>query len=126
MKDEKAIYDQFKIAQLIMNNTQEIIWAVDHNYCLLFANKAYQTALIATGGSEMPIGVKVLSDEYPKEFLDFWKRNYEQCFNNETFDIVATVPMSDGLHYIENLFSPLKDENGISWKCDKDHPENCV
>ncbi len=114
MTNDKQKYGQLEILQLIMNNTQEIIWAIDQNYCLLFANKAYQEALKAAGGMEMLIGVNVLSDEYPKEFIDFWKINYDKCFNNETFKTISTIPFEDGLHFIENSLSPLKDENGLN------------
>ena len=114
MKKDKPKYNQLEILQLIMNNTKEIIWAIDHDYCLLFANKTYQDALIASGSEEMSVGEKVLSDDYPEDFLDFWRSNYEKCFKNESFEVISTLSFSDGLHYIENSLSPLKDEKGLN------------
>jgi len=50
MTENYSTYIQTEILQLIMDNTAEIIWAIDQKYCLLFANKAYQDAIIASGG----------------------------------------------------------------------------
>ncbi len=113
MTDNKLKYSQLEILQLIMNNTQEIIWATDLDYCLLFANKAFQDALKISGGKEMQIGEKVLSDDYSSNFNTFWRNIYDRCFKNETFDIISEVPTINGLHYIENSLRPLTNENGI-------------
>jgi len=113
MTDDKTSIAQLELLDLIINNSKGIIWAIDHDYCLLYANKAYQNALVAAGGKEMSIGQSVLSDEYPKEFLNFWKANYDKCFNDEHFSIESEMPWADGIHYIENSLNPIKNTNGI-------------
>ena len=107
-------YGHSDILQLVMTNTKEIIWAVDHNYCLLFANKKFQNAVVASQGKEKLPGENVLSGQYPKEFLEFWKNNYTKCFNNENIEVISIVPRPEGLQYVENFLSPLKDEYGLN------------
>ena len=115
---EKKIAElQNKISELeivsnIMNNTKDIIWVVDNNYCLLFANRAYQDALTAAGGKEMIIGQNVLSDEYPKEILEFWKYNYDRCLSGETFIVESSIPWNDGIHYFEHSLFPFRQKDG--------------
>jgi PAS domain S-box-containing protein len=103
--------DQIEILQLIMNNTQEIIWVVDCKYCLLFANKAYNNALIATGGENIEIGQSVLIDKYSKDELKFWKENYDRCLSGEKFVVERESIMENGGYYIENSLEPIRDEN---------------
>jgi len=112
MTDDKTAIAQLELLDLIINNSKGIIWAIDHDYCLLYANRAYQNALVAAGGKEMSIGQSVLSDEYPKEFLDFWKDNYDKCFNDKHFSIESEMPWTDGIHFIENSLNPIKNVNG--------------
>jgi len=106
MNEDKS--SQLELLELIMNNSKGIIWAIDPDYRLLFANKAYQSALVLAGGKEMSIGQNVLSDEYPKEFLDFWKNSYDKCFNNGHLIVESELPWNNGIHYIENSLSVIK------------------
>ncbi len=103
--------DQLRILQLIMNNTQEVIWVVDNNYCLIFANKAYKQAVIATGGENIEIGQSVLTDKYSKEEIGFWKVNYDRCLSGEKFVIERESIMENGGYYLENSLEPIRDEN---------------
>jgi len=71
-------YDQLEILQLVMNNSHGIIWAIDPNYCLLFANNAYHEALKISGGKEMLIG-----DKDRRHFLQFDKNSFYEIVKNE-------------------------------------------
>ncbi len=63
----EALPDDKNLMQLVLDNTQEIIFAVDRQYRLIFANRAQQQAVLATGKKELPIGESVLSDVYTPE-----------------------------------------------------------
>ncbi|NOU19263.1 MAG: PAS domain S-box protein [Bacteroidales bacterium] len=108
---DKNKYSQLKLLELIINNSKGIIWAIDPDYRLLFANKAFQSALVAAGGKEMSVGQNVLPDEYPKEFLDFWKNSYDKCFNDGHLIVESELPWNDGIHYVENSLSAIKSNN---------------
>ena len=96
----------------VLDNTSEIIFAIDRNYNLILANEAFSTATIRAGGNEIKIGDPVLSNDYPSEFLIFWKANYEKVFKGESLEVESTLEWDDGTHYLKNYLSPLKDEWG--------------
>ncbi len=104
---------QLELLDSIINNSREIIWAVDHNYKLLYANKACQDSAISGGRKELSTGTNILSPEYPTNYITFWKNNYDRCFKDESFGVESELLMDDGKHYIENYFKPLKNRDGV-------------
>ena len=103
---------QFEVLKQILQHTKGIIWAIDRQYCLLFANETYQNTLIASGVNAMQLGQNVLTNEYPQDFLDFWKTNYDKCFLGEEFIVESHFYSTDGIHFVENSLSPIKDNEG--------------
>ena len=104
--------EQEGILQMIMDNSKEIVWAIDTSYCLLFANRAFQEALRAAGQEELKPGDNVMDTRYPENFIHFWKNNYDRGFRGESFESLTLVPRTDGIHYLENIFRPLIDDSG--------------
>lgn len=112
MTGQTRITGQNGILQMIMDNSKEIVWAIDKSYCLLFANRAFQNALRAAGQEEMKHGDNLMETQYPEDFMSFWKNNYDRCFRGESFEILSLSPRTDGVHYLENTLRPLIDDSG--------------
>jgi PAS domain S-box-containing protein len=105
-------YLQLESIQLIMDNTQELIWAIDLNYCLLFGNKSYFDAVKATGGKNLGVGKSVFTNEYPDKELQLWKSFYDKALEGEQAIDTFELLWPDGIHSIENTIKPLKDDTG--------------
>lgn len=105
----RILQNQFKN---ILKNTSEIIFAIDRDYCLLFANNSFSESIKQSGGKEIKVGESVLNDDYPSDFLDFWKKNYARAFNGEVFDVESSLGWDDGTHILNNSISPIINDNG--------------
>ena len=99
--------------QMVIDNTRDMIWVIDRDYCLVTCNKSYQKALVAAGGTEMALGQSVLSGEYPASFLDLWKKNYDRCLSGESFSFESPPEFMDGKQHVENSLSPCLDQNEV-------------
>ncbi len=97
----------------VLDNASEIIFAVDKNYKLILANKAFTTATIRAGGHEIKIGEPIISNDYPSgEIIEKWKANCEKVFNGEFLEFESSIDWDDGTHHFINYLSPLKDNMG--------------
>lgn len=97
----------------VLDNASEIIFAIDKNYKLILANKAFTTATIRAGGHEIKIGEPIISNDYPfGEIIEKWKANCEKVFNGEFLEFESSIDWDDGTHHFINYLSPLKDNMG--------------
>jgi len=102
-----------EIYQVIMDNTQDLIWAVDRDYKLLAANRSFQWAVLDSEGRVIEPGESVLIPTYSAEFLEFWKQSYDRCLTGESFNVVSTPKHLGGPRWMNNFLNPVKDEKGL-------------
>lgn len=97
---------------LILDNTDEMIFAIDKNYKLIISNASFKKATKSAGGKQIEICEYVMSEDYPEDFNKQWKGFYDRALNGESFNVETSPQWSDGLHYMNNSLTPLRHENG--------------
>jgi PAS domain S-box-containing protein len=112
LDEESAAYTDLGLLQMIVDSTQEILFAIDRQYRLLYGNKAYQQAIAAAGGQTTAIGQTIVASHYSDETRSFWTTAYERCFAGESFALPYSMMTADGQYYSENRFNPLRDQQG--------------
>lgn len=82
----------------VINNTQDLIWAIDTNYMLTLANDAYIEGMKKITGFNYQIGEKVGSQSedihyYQEDSRLNWQNRYEKSFNgkNQNFTIAINT-----------------------------------
>lgn len=112
MITKETILDQNELLRIILDNTEEIVWVVDTSYGLQYGNKSFFKALSHSEMNVMEIGKSVLNPDNSPEMTQYWKSCYDRCLADESFELDLPVPWKNGLHYMRNMFHPLKDSLG--------------
>ncbi|MBN2013061.1 PAS domain S-box protein [candidate division KSB1 bacterium] len=95
----------------VVENTMDMIWAVDNNYCLLTANSLFKDAVGSQYDNNLSSGTFLLDpDQIGEEMAETWKSFYDRALADESFTI-ELPPSHDGLIY-ETSFNPIYDTNG--------------
>lgn len=85
----------------LIDNTDDYIWSVDKNLCLLTANSPYLNRMYASIGKRPVVGESVLYPVMPKEWNRQFKQHYKKALTGQAFTIV------------EQWFNPLKNTHEI-------------
>ncbi len=94
----------------MLNNTDGLIWAVDTDCCLLFANSAFQRSQRRFSGVDLEVGESVLSPRFTDDVVELWRGWYQRAFNGERFTAQTQNDFAGTVLYSEHLFSPIVDE----------------
>jgi PAS domain S-box-containing protein len=110
-KLSNEILNQKKQQESLINSSDDVIYSVDKNFCLLAANKSFIRNTYNYSGHEMKIGECVL-EIMGKEEGDKWKPFYEKALRGEsiTHDRLMIYQVNGESVYTEIHFNPIKDE----------------
>lgn len=108
--EEQREFDSNNLKALI-NNTNDVMWSVDRNFCLITANKAFDDIIRLSGREPYYPGENILSG-YAADHLDKFRQYYSRAFAGETFTVVehSTRPVE---HWSEISFHPIVNNNVI-------------
>lgn len=106
--DNKQYIDQ------LIDQTKDLIWMVDQNLHLVYANKAYLNLMKKVTGVEKELNTPILLEGFGQDQVEKWKVYYERALSGETFSIEEHffLPVNKAMQYGHISFSPIKDENG--------------
>lgn len=97
---------------LLLDQTQDLIWAVDCNLTLVYANKSYLNLMKEVTGVEKELNTPVLVEGFGEGYLEKWKSYYMRALSGEYFEIEEHFynPDTKELQYGHIAFSPIRDE----------------
>ena len=100
--------------ELLLNQTQDLIWMVDHRLYLVYANKAYLNLMKEVTGVEKELNAPVLVEGFGKGYIEKWKAYYQRALSGDAFTIEEHFfhPGNNQIQYGHISFSPIKDEEG--------------
>jgi len=103
-----------KSLEAIINNTEDLIWSLDSNFCYLYMNQAYKNAISAQTGTEPKTGGSAMHPIFDEVFLEKWKVYYNRSFKGESYIIENEVlDASTGKSFFyETSFNPIYDTEG--------------
>jgi len=101
--------------EALINGTQDFIWSVDTELCIITANHSFLEMLKGATGKDIKEGDNVLFKEFGKEQLAKWKLNYERALKGEQFTIKDQIfnPAQETTVYSVISLSPMFNEKNI-------------
>ncbi|MBC7540341.1 MAG: PAS domain S-box protein, partial [Bacteriovorax sp.] len=99
---------------LLLDQSNDLIWAVDYNLLLVYANKAYLNLIKEVTGVEKELNTPILVEGFEEKFIEKWKSYYQRALSGENFDIEEDHYNSKTkeIQYKHISFFPLRDQNG--------------
>jgi len=96
--------------EILFNNTEELIWAINKDRRYLYTNNAYRDAVFSETGITPKEGDHVyINIGFSQKQIREWKKFYARAFNDEVFTArTENVDKKTGqLMYFEVSFNPL-------------------
>ncbi|MEZ5017128.1 MAG: PAS domain-containing protein [Flavipsychrobacter sp.] len=105
----EALANNERNISALINNTDDLIWSVDRDMKLIYANQAFQNSVSAQIKRTLKQGENLLLSEFDEEVKKLWEGYYNRALAGETFSIVQ----EDITASTETTFNPInssKDE----------------
>jgi PAS domain S-box-containing protein len=79
--------------EALINSTDDLVWSVDIEYKLIAANSAFVESLKQSTGMELKPGDNLLLfGNFPDDFINLWKTQYDRCLAGEAFESEIHTP----------------------------------
>ncbi|TMM56645.1 hypothetical protein FEE95_09070 [Maribacter algarum] len=95
----------------ILENTSDLIWAIDSDFKLLAFNSSFAKLMKYQGGNSPKIGDSILSKNYSMLSFSIKKKLYEKALAGESFETDFKLNGDDRTQYFELSFHPIYDKN---------------
>lgn len=105
--------NQDHLTKRVLDQSKDLIWIIDLDYRLIYANTAYQSFMKETTGSEKKLGDLAFIKEFGKEDVEKWRAYYTRAMDEEYFDIEEQFyhPETKEIEYNQISFKPIYGEN---------------
>jgi PAS domain S-box-containing protein len=96
----------------LLENTNDAIWSVDKNYCLIAYNAQIAEAFLLGYGVKLVPGMRIV-DEVPLEERQQWISFYNRALQGERFSVERdfSFPQFGVVATLEILLNPIRAEN---------------
>ncbi|MBX7243292.1 MAG: PAS domain-containing protein [Bacteroidia bacterium] len=96
---------------LLLNNIEEAIWAVDKDLNLIAFNAAFKSRFSALFGKEIYEGMPLSEMAYPELYV-YWEKQYQRGLKGERFTVDYETTLNN-IHYVFMIsISPVVNEKG--------------
>ncbi|MES2762661.1 MAG: SpoIIE family protein phosphatase [Bacteroidota bacterium] len=104
--NEQIEFDRNNLNALI-NNTTDLMWSLDRDFCLITSNKPLYDLIKLMTGKTVNKGSNMLVAAFSKEQAECYKTFYERAFAGETFTETeySCVPVE---YWLEISFCPIR------------------
>lgn len=107
--------------EALINSTEDWIWSVDSNYCLITANNSLLTNLDSYFGRRIEKGAKLLDDEvFDEPYINYWKSIYDRALSGQAVIEEFSAPTPEGEYghiYAAVTVNPIFNTNGAIVGC---------
>lgn len=114
--EEQQKYER-RDKEALINSTDDLIWSVSSDFNLLAFNKAFEETMLRFVDIQFKPGDNLIrTKHFPKDYLKFWKQQYERALSGESFKKEIYTP-SYGKHpetWMETSFNPIFDQKKIT------------
>jgi PAS domain S-box-containing protein len=109
---EEALRAQEAKLAALLGNTEDRIWAIDRNYCLIVANRLFcQEVRKAFGHAPLP-GDSMFGYSQDAALDDEWKHYYDRALAGEEFHIEVRTVFAPVARFREYRFSSIRNGDG--------------
>ncbi|MEB2780968.1 PAS domain S-box protein [Algoriphagus sp. C2-6-M1] len=101
-------------SDLLLDQIKDIVWAVDRNLFLVYANKAYLSLMKEVTGIDKELNTPILIEGFGEGYIEKWEAYYQRALSGEYFEIEEDFynPETKETQYGHIAFSPIRDERG--------------
>lgn len=68
---------------MLLDQTDDLVWAVDHNLYLVYANKAYLNLMKEVTGVEKELNTDALIEGFGEGYIEKWTAYYKRALSGE-------------------------------------------
>ncbi|MDP5000429.1 MAG: PAS domain S-box protein [Flavobacterium sp.] len=99
--------NQFK--NLLLDHTKDLIWMIDNDFKLVYANKSYLKVMKEIAGNEIILNKSVWINGLSDEYIQKWKNYYSKALKGDYFQIEEQLNHSESnkAQYNQITFEPL-------------------
>ena len=98
---------------LLLGQTKDLIWMIDPNFNLVYANKAYLELMKKITGKEKKLNEPIFVEGFGEGYIDKWKTYYQKALAGEYFDIEEHYydPIINETRYSQVILNPIRDDH---------------
>ncbi|MGY6559151.1 MAG: PAS domain-containing protein [Nitritalea sp.] len=104
---ESAYLQSTFLKETILESTSESIWALDHEFRLLYANRAYMERFKEITGMTFRVGEQVIDTQSQEPGQVHYRQLYERALAGETVRTLEHFPHVSGISYIDHQLRPI-------------------
>lgn len=113
VKEQKELVSIKSNLEALINNTEDLIWSVDREYCYLSMNEPYKAAIVAHIGHNPSLGESAMHNAFAPELLAIWLDYYNRGISGERYAVLTESKVPSGeTNYFETNFNPIYNEKG--------------
>lgn len=107
---------KIEYTNLLLEQTKDLIWLVDHHLNLVYANKAYLHLMKEVTGVEKELNTPILTEGFGEGYIEKWKAYYQKALSGKDFEIEEHFvnPKTGDIQFGYITFYPIKDEHGVT------------
>ncbi len=109
---EIALRESQANLKALTENSEDRIWSVDRNFCLLTGNSVFYEHIRQFLGRRIETGENTLEPGMTPEGREVWRNYYNRVLNGERFNIEKEDPFLDKIRIIDYFFNPIVNNDG--------------
>ena len=99
----------------VLDNSQDLVWAVDAEHCLTRWNAAFARSAQEALGAEASQRALKVGQAFPTRALEAWHKLFDRALAGETFRIETNLTRNEGDPGVfEVSFSPVRDSSDVA------------
>lgn len=106
--------NQGHFSDLFLDNSSDLVWVINNEFHLVYANKAYLKLMKKVTGSEMKLNKPVFVEGFGDGYINKWKEYYTKALDGRYFEIEEHFynPENNTKEYGQVKFYPILDDDG--------------
>lgn len=97
----------------IINSNKDLLWSIDTDFNLIYANIEFQQLTKTITGHELNVGDSIFTDKLDKKINKEWKGYYKRVLNGESFYVKRNFKESLTTYGLTSLNPLYSNENII-------------
>jgi len=104
---------QTHLTNLILDQSKDLVWMINLDFQLIYANKAYLNLMRKIMGVEKKLNESVLVEGFGAGDIEQWKTYYNRALKGESFEIEEHYnhPASNKIQYSQVTSMPLTGDD---------------
>jgi PAS domain S-box-containing protein len=105
--------EQTQLTHLLLDQSKDLIWMINIDFQLVYANKSYLTLMKEMTGVEKKLNESVFVEGFGEGYIEKWRAYYSKAIKEGYFEIEEHYyhPRTKEIQYSQIAFEPLRGDN---------------